>query len=224
MVEALVSKTGLSAGSQVADVGSGTGISTELFLQLGATVYAVEPNADMRAAAEQRLSLLPGFHSMNGSAEDTTLPDSSVDLVTCAQAFHWFDPTASGSEFRRILRPQGWIALFWNSMRKSDPFLAAYEELLVRFGTDYQAVANSYSKGFEDLFDSGYSRLVFPNQQVLDFEGAARRLASSSYVPPRGDQKFDSMMDALRDVFETHQHLGSVTFEYDTELYLGQGR
>ena len=82
----------LTPRTVIADVGSGTGISTELFLQNGNTVFAIEPNPEMRAAAERLLGGRPNFHSVRGTAEATTLPDGSVDCVVAAQAFHWFDP------------------------------------------------------------------------------------------------------------------------------------
>ena len=106
---------GLSPGSTVADVGSGTGILTELFLANGNHVYAVEPNEAMRQAAELSLAHYPGFTSVDGRAEATTLADDSVDFVTAGQAFHWFDAAASRVEFNRILRPGGYTALVWNA-------------------------------------------------------------------------------------------------------------
>ena len=137
----LEAETGLSADSRIADVGSGTGISAELFLAHGNVVDAVEPNADMRAAAEATLAQYPRFHSVVGTAEATTLADNSVDYVVAAQAFHWLDAQATRREFARILRADGWVVLIWNTRRvDATPFLRAYEVLLQKFATDYRQV------------------------------------------------------------------------------------
>jgi ubiquinone/menaquinone biosynthesis C-methylase UbiE len=114
----LFSVGALSKGCKVADLGSGTGIFSELLLSHGVAVYAVEPNLEMRDLAEARLSLAPGFHSVPGCAERTTLPDGSMDAATAAQAFHWFDPDLTREELRRVLRPRGQVIMVWNNRRK----------------------------------------------------------------------------------------------------------
>src|SRR5438445_9767149 len=103
--------------TRVVDVGSGTGISADLFLREGYAVVGVEPNAAMRIAAEQLLASSARFQSIEGSAEATTLSDASVDLVVAAQAFHWFDRIAAGLEMQRILAPGGAVALVWNDRK-----------------------------------------------------------------------------------------------------------
>src|ERR1700744_1650569 len=119
---------GVAPDAQVADIGAGTGISARLFLDAGHPVIAVEPNLAMREAANAWLAPYENFRSVAGTAEATTLEDASVDLVIAAQAFHWFDPVATRREFARILRPQGHVALFWNSrLLDRSPFLAGYE-------------------------------------------------------------------------------------------------
>ena len=126
IIDLLVEDCGLSRDWIVADIGSGPGNLTRLFLDYGARVYAVEPNQEMREAGERLLGALPGFTSVDGTAEATGLPEASVDLVTAGQAFHWFDSQRAGTEFRRILRPPQWVALVWNERRNgSSPFLTA---------------------------------------------------------------------------------------------------
>src|SRR5690606_11903763 len=121
----------LSAGSPVADIGSGTGIFAKRLLETGASVFGVEPNAAMRSAAEEFLRSEPNFTSIDGTAESTTLRDSSVDLVTAAQAFHWFDPKPTRAEFARILKPSGRIVLIWNErLTDATPFLVEFERFL----------------------------------------------------------------------------------------------
>jgi SAM-dependent methyltransferase len=156
----------------VADIGSGTGISTSLFLDNGNTVYAVEPNAPMRNKAEELLGSRPGFISIDGKAENTGLPASAVDLIIAGQAFHWFDPIPAKKEFIRILRPGGAIALMWNERQKSSGFEKAYEDLLQTYGTDYEKV--NHSNITEKEIAAFFQRSPFePEQQTPPFHPTA---------------------------------------------------
>src|SRR3712207_3362726 len=141
LVALLEDECGLTRESVVADVGSGTGILSELFLREGVRVYGVEPNREMREAGEELLAAYENFASVDGRAEATTLADDSVDFVTAGQAFHWFDTAAARREFRRILKDDGWAVLVWNDRRtEGTPLLAEYERLLLEYGTDYKEV------------------------------------------------------------------------------------
>ena len=174
---------GLSQASIIADIGSGTGISSELLLRIGCTVFAVEPNAEMRSAAEARLGNEPRFRSVAARAEATTLADRSVDAVTAGQAFHWFAAREARPEFIRILRPGGTVALFWNTRRTGgSPFLSVYERLLQQFATDYLQVnhRNVSTPDLRAFFGGDYEARVFPNEQIFDFDGLRGRLLSSS--------------------------------------------
>jgi ubiquinone/menaquinone biosynthesis C-methylase UbiE len=128
----LRSECGLKSGHVIADIGSGTGFLSELFLKNGNRVYGVEPNEAMRQAGEEYLAAYDGFVSINASAEATTLGNASVDFVTAGQAFHWFEPSAARREFIRILKPLGWIVVLWNDRQMDTPFASAYENLLVK--------------------------------------------------------------------------------------------
>jgi SAM-dependent methyltransferase len=226
VLELLRKETGLGSSSVVADVGSGTGISTAMLLEAGCTVHAVEPNADMRAAAEQMLGGKAGFHSVAGSATATTLPDHAVDLIVAAQAFHWFHGGETRAEFDRILKQGGWVALIWNVRRlDSTPFLAAYEALLVHFATDYGQVRHEL---VDDAALKGFFRVgtlasyCFPNAQHFDLPGLKGRLLSSSYAPAAGQPGHEAMMAELERIFHEHQSGGQVAFEYDTWVHLGR--
>ncbi|HUF75907.1 MAG TPA: class I SAM-dependent methyltransferase [Longimicrobiales bacterium] len=224
VVELLQERVGLAPGWVVADIGSGTGISIELFLDRGYEVHAVEPNAEMRAAAERRLGGRPGFRSVPGTAERTSLPGASVDLVVAAQAFHWFDPLAARHELSRILRPPGWAAVIWN-VRHDDatPFLRGYEKLLRRHATDYERVRRAWANeaALAVFFPHGLDRAVVPNEQVLDYEGLRRRLVSSSYVPAPASPRHEPMLADLRALFDTHQEAGAVRMTYDCLVMTG---
>ncbi len=215
---------GLSALSIVADVGAGTGILTELLLRAGGTVFAVEPNAAMREAAEVLLRVYPNFHSVDGTAEGTTLPGASIDLVTAGQAFHWFNADATRIEFARILKPGGMVALVWNMRRtEATPFLRDYESLLREFGTDYSQVNCEQlpEARIAQFFLHGYQQRLFDNAQDFDFAGLRGRLLSSSYVPSAGHPNYELLLAELRRLFDAHQQGGRVRIEYDTRLYFG---
>jgi SAM-dependent methyltransferase len=224
LVEALCTSLGLAPGSVVADIGSGTGISVGYLLDLGCTVFAVEPNEEMRRAAEERFAAHPRFRSVQGTAEATTLPDASADAVTAAQAFHWFDPARTRLEWRRILRPDGRVAVFWNSRRTSTPFLREYERLLHTFAIDYQEVKNEWTAAerLQTFFAGASEAHVFSNLQRLDVESLGGLLRSASYTPPPGHPRHEPMMRQLEALFAAHQRDGFVTMEYDTKLLVGR--
>jgi SAM-dependent methyltransferase len=224
LVEALRRDVGLSATSVVADIGSGTGISTALLLRIGCDVYAVEPNADMRRAAETRFSSETRFHSVAARAESTTLPDASVDAITAGQAFHWFDRDRTRAEWTRILRPSGLVALFWNTRRiDRSPFLQAYEQLLLEYGTDYAQVDHRHvdAAALSAFFGAAWESRVFAHEQVFDFDGIRGRLLSSSYVPGPEHPRRAPMLAALRQIFDAHHRDGRVRIDYATELVVG---
>ena len=225
IVTLLKTECDLTIDSVVADIGSGTGKLTELFLANGNVVFGVEPNVGMRSAAEQILQSSPNFKSIDGSAECTALRDSSIDLITAGQAFHWFDPDNFKVEAKRILKAHGWVVITWNARKLiSTPFLEDYEQLLLTYGTDYQDIRHENA---EDLIPKFFAPkscqvVVFPSEQVFDFEGLKGRLRSSSYTPEPGHPGFEPMIDELRNVFNRHQNNGSVSFEYDTKVFYAQ--
>jgi len=225
LVDFLSRACGLTVAHTVADIGSGTGLLTELFLEHGNPVIGVEPNREMRVAGERCLRNYPRFQSIAAAAEATTLADASVDLITAGQAFHWFKRAETRREFVRILKPGGWVALVWNDRNISaNPFSKAYEDLLVKFGTDYEAVGHKHvdAAGMGAFFAPNAFKIAsFPNRQVFDAEGLLGRLLSSSYVPEAGDPKYAPMLAALADLFAEHQSGGTVSFEYDTTVYYG---
>lgn len=225
IIPLLQRKAALTPQSTFADVGSGTGISAELFLRAGCTVHAVEPNFEMRTAAERLLADYPSFHSVNGSAQATTLPDHCVDFIVAAQAFHWFNTPETRAEFTRILKPGGHITLIWNE-RKLDatPFLHDFEQLLLTFGTDYAQIRheNIDTAALAAFFRGDYVTHTFAYEQHFDFEGLKGRLLSSSYAPAAGQPRHDEMIAELRRIFDAHQMSGQVCFEYDTRVHLGR--
>jgi SAM-dependent methyltransferase len=227
LVRHLAGAARIDRTSFVADVGSGTGIFTKLLLDLGATVFAVEPNAAMRRAAELWLAKFPHFRSVDGAAERTGLGDRCVSLVTCAQAFHWFDRSAARDEFMRILRPGGLCALIWNTpVSAGSPFAEGFEDIKLRYGTDFRQVRHENIEReptFAAFFGNReWERLAFENSQALDLAGLVGRVLSSSYAPGEDDPRHAPMLAALKALFDRCQRDGKVRIEYETELFLGR--
>ena len=244
IIDLFRSDMGLTRDSVVADIGSGPGIFTRLFLENGNVTYGVEPNEGMRTAGESILKDFPNFKSVKGTAEATTLPDSSVDIITAGQAFHWFKPEPTKTEFRRILKPRGWVALVWN-MRQLDstPFLREYEKFIVENSTDYNEVRHERIHGplpdsparaadpsdktkmagqMIDFFADGFQTASFDNVQEFDFEGLKGRLFSSSYMPTEDSEKGEKIVRELRALFDKHSESGKIEVFYDTLVFYSQ--
>ena len=225
VINLLHNECGLTEDSRVADIAYGTGIFTRLLLESGSRVFGVEPNAEMRRAGEEFLADYPRFTSLAGSAEATTLPEQSVDIVTAAQAAHWFDREKARCEFQRILEPGGWMVLLWNERRNgSTPFLEAYEQLLQTFGTDYGAVRHEHTTLAIDAFFSPlpFRTRTFAMRQEVDYPALEGRLLSSSYTPQPGHAQYQAMLTELRRIFDAWQSQGRVALEYDTRVFYGR--
>jgi len=224
VISMLTATCGLQSDSVIADLGSGTGLLTKLFLDNGNRVYGVEPNAEMRVAGEQFLAEYSDFISVNAPAEMTTLSDHSVDFVTAGQAFHWFDPPQATAEFRRILKPGGWVALIWNERQIDTPFLTEYEALLLTHAIDYQQVdhRNVDKAMLTELLGTGLHVKQFPNQQRFDWVGLKGRVMSSSYCPLPDHPEHAPLMTGLQAAFMAHQIDSQVLFDYLTHVYYCQ--
>jgi SAM-dependent methyltransferase len=215
---------GFTPADVIADIASGTGIWTRTLLENGNRVFGVEPNKEMREAGERLLASFPNFTSLNGTAEATPLPDHSVDFVTAAQAGHWFNRERARQEFLRILKPGGWLVLLWNERRTdSTPFLRAYEQLLLDYGTDYQEVRHErIASAIHEFYGTiPFHERVLAMRQEFDYAGLEGRLLSSSYAPGPAHPNHSSMLRELRRIFDAHNARGRVRFEYDTRLYFG---
>lgn len=216
----------LTPQATIADIGSGTGISTEPLLVLGNQSFAVEPNLEMRQAAERRLGHFPNFVSINGSAEATTLEEHCVDFILVGTAFHWFEPMPTRREFQRILKPDGWVLLVWNVRNnQQSAFMSAYEDFLLKYSIDYQQVSEVYHEtaGFDAFFGHpNWKQAAFKNAQTFDFDGLLGRYLSCSYAFPENHLNFANAKAALRVIFDTHQENGNVKLWYDTVLYYGK--
>ena len=230
VLELLRAECGLQPSHIVADIASGTGAFTRLLLENGNSVFAVEPNTEMREMGIRQLESLQSLESngrlvsVAGTAEETTLGSASVDFVTAAQAAHWFDLPRARAEFARIMKPEGWCVLIWNERRTATtPFLRDYEQLLLTYGTDYKEVRHERTTALihEFFAPASHQERVFSLCQQFDYEGTAGRLLSSSYAPLEGHPNHAPMMQELRRIFRNHATDNVVEFEYNTRVYYG---
>ena len=220
IIEFLKEKKILTKDSVVADIGSGTGILSKIFLDNGNQVYGIEPNKDMREAAEKILLGYPNFTSLEGSAESTGLEDNSIDLITAGQAFHWFDVDEAKREFKRILKTNYNVVIIWNNRGKGgSEFNSSYENFMLKYGTDYKEVRKREGS-VNRLYR--YHRQLYYNFQDLDFSSFKGRVLSASYIPLADSPIFPKMILELEELFHTHQRNGLIRIEYDTEIYYGQ--
>lgn len=209
----------------IADVGSGTGISSEIFIENGNKVYGIEPNEKMRSAAEIKFQKNLNFISVHGTAEKTTLHNQSVDLIVTGQAFHWFDQKLCKPEFHRILRDHGFILLMWNERNLNSPFQKAYEKIIQEYAPAYadevyQNINISKIKAF--FSPQTYYLHSIPHVQYFDFEGLKGRLLSCSYAPTENESTYKPLMKKLHEIYQEFEEKGSVKFEYHCKLFYGK--
>lgn len=225
IIPCLKSKIGLTDQKIVADIGSGTGISSEIFLENGNTVYAVEPNKEMREAAEKIHNKDMNFISINATAENTSLKNNSIDLIVVAQAFHWFDKVQAKREFQRLAASDCHLILIWNDWKLESHFQQAYEQMLKEFAPEYEKVnfRNVDESTIRTFFaPHTYSVQSFSNSQYFNFDSLKGRLLSSSYAPLEGENGYKPMMNRLKKIFEEFSVNSQVEFEYNCNLYFGK--
>lgn len=219
IIEYLHKVIGLSKNSIIADIESGTGICTKLFLDNGNIVYAVEPNQDMRQLAENLHKSYGNFNSIEGFSENTQLQTESIDIIIAAQAFHWFDPEPTKEEFLRILKPNGSVVLMWNNRKLGfDGFMGEYLNILRRYREKLDV--KSDERVMPKFFDTKtLHEEVFSNFQTFNFERLKGELISYSYMPNENDLSFVHMITELEDLFNKYSNNGKVVLEYETRLY-----
>ncbi|WHZ00837.1 class I SAM-dependent methyltransferase [Neobacillus sp. YX16] len=225
-IDYLLSVNSLNESSRVADIGSGTGILTRQLLERGVSVVAVEPNDDMRTKAEQDLKQYEHFTSIKGSAEATSLPDKSIDLVIAAQAFHWFDQKKFKFECKRILKQEAKVSLVWNSRDFTSPLIKENAEIFKKYCPNFYGFSGGIGEG-EELFNQFFRHdefefKKFPNDLVMDFEGFLGRNLSASYSLKESDKEFEFFVEAITNLFEKYSHNGKIFMPNYTRSYLGK--
>ncbi len=224
LVDELQIKGVISSSSVIADIGSGTGIFTELLLNAGCQVYAIEPNCEMRVAAEKRLQKKSNFTSVSGTAENTKLTNNSIDLITVAQAFHWFDLEKTRIEFQRILKEKEYVVLVWNVRLIKIDFQKEYNELLLLHCPDYVSADHRRisEENIKEFFGSTIEYFSCENYQFFDFNGLKGRVLSSSYCPKEDHEEYQHLVKGLEGLFKKYEENGKVKFDYRTEMYYGR--
>ncbi len=226
IIEYLKAEAGLTPQSIIADIGSGTGFLSKLFLENGNTVFGIEPNNPMREAAEKYLSNYKNFISQSGRAEQTFLEDSSIDLIAAGQAFHWFEPEETKKEFVRIGRDGAIIVLVWNRRDlENDALQKEYEEILTGMLPEYSEVDHKrIDEGIIKNFISPFPLTVksFENYQLLDFESFIGRLLSSSYCPDESTGLYAELKNRMTILFNKYTVDNKLKFNYKTMVYLGR--
>ncbi|MGB0372876.1 MAG: class I SAM-dependent methyltransferase [Opitutales bacterium] len=225
VVDYLLESERLTRASVTADIGSGTGKLSEIFLEKDFPIIGVEPNREMREAGESLLARYNKFESMDGTAETTGLPRDSCDLIICGQAFHWFNIPQARQEWQRILAPGGSVVLIWNERDTHSSFLSDYEQFLHVHAKSYSEVnhRNIETSTIKTFFAPGPLEIrEFPNHQFFDFPSLLGRYMSSSYAYTARDPEFEEAMKSLRELFDIHQVNDRVRFEYQTRVYCGQ--
>nr|WP_302597908.1 class I SAM-dependent methyltransferase [uncultured Cellulosilyticum sp.] len=225
-IDYLYSNAGLTKDSVVADVGAGTGILTEQLLLKGSKVFAVEPNENMRNMAEENLHRFKGFISVSATAENTKLLDNSIDFITVAQAFHWFDKQAFKKECQRILKPNGKVILVWNSRDEKSQLIQLNEAINKKYCTDFKGFSGGISSviennAFDDFFTGEFEVCVFDNPLYFDEKGFIGRNLSSSYAPKEHDDMYDAYVSELKAVFEVYNKNGILMMPNFTRSYIG---
>lgn len=223
-IECLFGKYGFSASSVVADIGSGTGKFAKQLLDKGCNVICVEPNTDMRLVAEKELCGYSNFKSVSGSAENTNLPDNSVDFITTAQAFHWFDTKNFKEECSRIIKPNGKAFLIWNT-RDTDALInQKLHRVYSKYCPDFKGFSGG-TKPHDDrikyFFDNNYEYITFDNPLYFDREKFINRSLSGSYSLKEGDSNFDLYIEEIENIFDEFETDGIVKIENLTVAYVG---
>lgn len=224
LIDALEDLGVLEPASDVADIGAGTGLLTAALLQRGHRVTAVEPNEEMRAACDRLLGGWPGYRSTPGRAEETKLDEASVDLITAAQAFHWFQVEPARAEALRVLRLHGQVALVWNDRVPQDPLHVALDDLFDEFGGSARRsmLAQDDREKVPAFFGGPFVQRRFPHEHRLDLHGLASLAFSRSYMPRRDAEAGRRAEAALQALFERFGREGAVTVRYETVLMLGR--
>lgn len=211
-------------GIKVADIGSGTGKFTQLLLDKGFYVYAVEPNEQMRSIAEVKFKDFNNFYSINKTAEDTGLKDNSVSIITAAQSFHYFDLEKTKEEFMRILKAEGKVVLLWNFRLRESDFIKEYEEIIYNFHSNKVSPTHAQDKMTDDVFKkffATYEIINIENSQAFDFDGLWGRTLSNNHMPNENETEYLILYNSVKKLFDKYQEDGKILFKYRTQIVVG---
>ncbi|MBN2532836.1 MAG: class I SAM-dependent methyltransferase [Spirochaetales bacterium] len=225
IIDVLKENYHLSSSSIVADIGSGTGKLSGLFLHNGNNVYCVEPNDEMRNVAEECFSMNPNFISINGCAEKTDLPGKSIDFIVIGQAFHWFHKHETKKELLRIIRENGVIALIWNKRDNKNRFMNEYNDIIKKNCPEYKKIGYNLNnkKEIMNFFKPDKVHFhVFKNMQVLKIDELTGRARSSSYFPGEDSKYYKTAINELEKLFHRYENNKRIEFLYNSFMYVSR--
>ncbi|MDE6558069.1 MAG: class I SAM-dependent methyltransferase [Clostridia bacterium] len=226
LINALYSDFGFSTQSVIADIGSGTGIFTEQLLKRGNKVYGVEPNADMRKAGEERLKGYRDFVSVNGDAANTKLKTSSVDIVTVAQALHWFPLEEFSKECKRILKPNGQVVIVYN--QRCNDFINKNIDAAIARNCDIRSASTGAAyielkrKRINELYHGKFIEISKSNSLLMDKKKFLCYWLSRSYAPREGDTCYEPFVNDVAAIFDKYAKDGRITIKQKSEAYIGK--
>ena len=224
-IDELYEKYGFSKESIVADVGAGTGKFAKQILDKGSFVYCVEPNVDMRTKAVGELKAYKNVECIDGDAANTCLNDNSVDFVTVAQAFHWFEVESFKRECKRILKPGGKVFLVWNSRDTNFEIVCKNAEIYNRYCPGFKGFSNGIQENdarIEEFFDGKYEKVKYDNPLYFTKEIFISRCLSSSYSLKCGEDKYNEYVGELEKLFDVYEVNGTVCMPNSTIVYFGR--
>lgn len=206
--------------STIADIGAGTGILTHMLGGLECDILAIEPNEHMLEECKVYCKDVTNIKMIKAPAEETSLMEHSVDVITIAQAFHWFDKKRCKKEFRRILKENGSVVILWNDMQINSPLAMEYATLLNNYKVKTTAAISNFDPDEEKLnfFEQEYTKVYYDNRHTVTEDSFIGGALSLSYTPSKLDLKYNDFVAELKRLFSKYQHNGSVTFHYKTEV------
>lgn len=215
---------GVNHSSTIADIGAGTGLLTHILCKLGCEVLAIEPNSEMLDECRNYCSNDTNIKYIAATAENTQLEDHSVDVITIAQAFHWFDKQLCRMEFKRILKDNGYIITIWNDMQEDTDFTKEYMNIIHKYEIKTTAGNTYFDPHKEKLnfFGQDYLKAYFDNWQRITEDELICNAVSLSYTPSKSDKDYEKFVNEIRNLFYRHQEKGKVKFHYKTEICIGQ--
>lgn len=214
---------GIDKNSNIADIGAGTGLFTNMLCELGSNIFAIEPNLEMINECKEYCDY-SNIRFICAPAEKTTLEDNSIDMITIAQAFHWFDKKLCKIEFKRILRENGHVLTIWNSLEEDNDFTKDYMNLIHKYEIKTNA-GNSYFNADKEKFDffgQDFEKVYYDNYQRMTLNSLISNAVSISYTPSKADKEYNEFIDKVTDLFNRYNKEGYVTFHYKTEISIGK--
>lgn len=213
--------------ASIADIGSGTGLLARDFLEAGHHAWCVEPSAPMRAKAEAALGEYETFHSIAGDAERTNLPNASVQMITAASAFHWFDPIAFRIECQRILAPNGYVALLFHARDYDQLLTIKQHEICRAYCEGFTSLRHGLDQSqhsIEQFFGSQLHHAEFNYPLPYTKQAFINRCLSSSYAPAQGHANRQPYIDDIRALLDELYAHDDFLLDNKTVLYWGKLR